>query len=231
MCDGVSNHPRHDCFSLFRHRSKKTSKLGVTCLCKGRAPVTGACSSQRVSNAEKISIWWRHHLKYHKEWKLQLIFFFIPSWLLILLVQHLKSLQFHKEKLLAIRKAENSFQRKITCHWNADIFSIFLHHLRSSRSQGCAGGTPLGNNIFITTRSNDRHGVSNYRSTEGSSQQCVQTNSEETSKVRVNVSLWGYSPHKGTVTRRMFPFDDVIINWTKCATLLYFIDISLNLSY
>ena len=41
--------------------SKKTSNLRVTGLCKGNPPVTGGFPSQRASNAENISIWWRHH--------------------------------------------------------------------------------------------------------------------------------------------------------------------------
>ena len=42
-------------------RLKKTSKLCVTGLCEGNPPVTGECPSQRASNAENVSIWWRHH--------------------------------------------------------------------------------------------------------------------------------------------------------------------------
>ena len=61
--DGVSNHRRHDCLfnRLFRRRSKKTSKLRVTGLCEGNSPVTGEFPAQRTSNAENVSIWWRHH--------------------------------------------------------------------------------------------------------------------------------------------------------------------------
>ena len=44
-----------------RRRSKKTSKLRVTGLCAGNKPVTGELSAQRASNAENVSIWWRHH--------------------------------------------------------------------------------------------------------------------------------------------------------------------------
>ena len=63
-CDGVSNHQPHDCLlnRLFRRISKKTSKLHVTGLCEGNSPVTGEFPSQRVSNAENVSIWWRHHV-------------------------------------------------------------------------------------------------------------------------------------------------------------------------
>ena len=40
---GVSNHQFHYCLlnRLFRHRSKKTSKLRVTGLCEGNSPMTG----------------------------------------------------------------------------------------------------------------------------------------------------------------------------------------------
>ena len=60
---GVSNHQPHDCLlnRLFRHSSKKTSKLRVTGLCEGTSPVTGEFPTQRPSNAENVSIWWRDH--------------------------------------------------------------------------------------------------------------------------------------------------------------------------
>ena len=62
--DSVSNHQPHDCLfnRLFRRRSKKTSKLGVTGLCTGNAPETGEFLAQMASNAENVSVWWRHHV-------------------------------------------------------------------------------------------------------------------------------------------------------------------------
>ena len=48
-------------YSLFRHRSKKTSKLSITSLCEGSSPVTGKFLTQRASNMENVSIRWRHH--------------------------------------------------------------------------------------------------------------------------------------------------------------------------
>ena len=50
--DGVPDLQPHDCLlnRLFRRRSQKTSK-----------PVTGEFPAQRDSNAENVSIWWRHH--------------------------------------------------------------------------------------------------------------------------------------------------------------------------
>ena len=61
--DGVSNHQRLDCLlnHLFSCRSKKTSKLHVTGLCKGNSPVTGEFPAQKASNAKNVSIWWRHN--------------------------------------------------------------------------------------------------------------------------------------------------------------------------
>ena len=45
-----------------RRRSKKTSKLRVTGLCEGNSSVIGEFPAQRASNAENVSIWWRHHI-------------------------------------------------------------------------------------------------------------------------------------------------------------------------
>ena len=61
--DGVSDHQPHDCLlnRLFGRRSKKTSKLRVTGLCVGNLPGTGEFPAKMASNAENVSIWWRHH--------------------------------------------------------------------------------------------------------------------------------------------------------------------------
>ena len=59
-----NTHPiAHDCLlnRLFGRRSKKTSKRRVTGLCEGNSPGTGEFPAQRASNAENVSIWWRHH--------------------------------------------------------------------------------------------------------------------------------------------------------------------------
>ena len=62
--DSVSNHQPHDCLlnRLFRRSSEKTSKLRVTGLCAGNSSGTGEFSAQMASNAENVSIWWRHHV-------------------------------------------------------------------------------------------------------------------------------------------------------------------------
>ena len=62
--DGISNHQPHNCLlnHLFRRRSKKTSKLRVTGFCVGNSRMTGEFYAQMASNAENVSIWWRHHV-------------------------------------------------------------------------------------------------------------------------------------------------------------------------
>ena len=64
-CDGVSNHRHLACSPkrVYRHRSKKTSKLPVTDLCRRKSPMTGGFPWQRASNTENASVWWRHHAK------------------------------------------------------------------------------------------------------------------------------------------------------------------------
>ena len=70
--DCVSNHQPHECLlnRIFRRRSQITSKLRVTGLCAGNSPGTGEFSAQMASNAENVSIWWRHHV----------VIFFIHCW-------------------------------------------------------------------------------------------------------------------------------------------------------
>ena len=62
--DSVSKHKLHECLlnRLFRHRTKKTSKLPVTGLCVGNSPWGGEFPAQMASNAKNVSIWWRHHV-------------------------------------------------------------------------------------------------------------------------------------------------------------------------
>ena len=61
--DGISKHQPLDCLlnRLFRHRSKKTSKLRVIGLCEGNSSMTSEFHAQMASNVENVSIWWRHN--------------------------------------------------------------------------------------------------------------------------------------------------------------------------
>ena len=61
--DSVSNHQPHKCLlnRLFRRRSKESIKAQHHWLCAGNSPVPGEFPAQMASNAENVSIWWRHH--------------------------------------------------------------------------------------------------------------------------------------------------------------------------
>ena len=83
--DGVSTHQPHDCslHRLFRCTSNKTSKLRITGLCEGNSPLTSEFPAQRASNAENISVWWRHHV-YHL---LDIIIYISSQWLAFQTIQ------------------------------------------------------------------------------------------------------------------------------------------------
>ena len=59
-CGSISKYRHLECLlnSMFRHRSKKRSKLHVTGLYEGNPLVMGGFPSQRASNIENASIWW-----------------------------------------------------------------------------------------------------------------------------------------------------------------------------
>ena len=78
----VSNHQPREClvYSLIRCRSKKTLKLRVTGLCAGNSPDTGEFPAQRASNAENVSIWWRHHEMSHNMQCYKATHYMMTSW-------------------------------------------------------------------------------------------------------------------------------------------------------
>ena len=51
--------------SVYSGTDEKKSKLRVTGLCVWNSPVSGEFPAQMASNAENVSIWWRHHDDYH----------------------------------------------------------------------------------------------------------------------------------------------------------------------
>ena len=48
--------------TVYSADQKKTSKIRVAGLCAGKSPGTGEFPAQMASNAENVSIWWRHHV-------------------------------------------------------------------------------------------------------------------------------------------------------------------------
>ena len=81
MSTMVSHHQPYYCLHnrSFRRRWKKTSKLRVTGLRAGNSQVTGEFTAQRASNAEKVSIWWRHHGSL-RLWDISSVNFIIIIW-------------------------------------------------------------------------------------------------------------------------------------------------------
>ena len=49
-------------YSTVYSGADQISELRVTGLCAGNSPVTGEFRAQGASNAENVSIWWRHHV-------------------------------------------------------------------------------------------------------------------------------------------------------------------------
>ena len=52
--------------TLYSDEDYKTPKLRVTGLCAGNSAGTGEFHAQMASNAENVSIWWRHHVIVHR---------------------------------------------------------------------------------------------------------------------------------------------------------------------
>ena len=50
-------------YSIVHSGADQRKQLRVTAFCAGNSPVTGEFPAQRASNAENVSIWWRHHME------------------------------------------------------------------------------------------------------------------------------------------------------------------------
>ena len=118
--DGVSNHQPHDCLRnrLFRRRSKKTLMLRVTGLCAGNSPVTGEFPAQMASNAEYVSIWWRHHGK----WR---------NWVDSLLWRHLSVKESHLAGHFVVQKLNQASNKETIKAPNYWIFVLGIHNTMS----------------------------------------------------------------------------------------------------
>ena len=78
---------------------------------------------------------------------------------------------------------------------------------------------PIHDDRTLHWRHNDHDGVSNHQPHDCLLNPLFRRRSKKISKLRVTGLCVGNSPgpvnspHKGPVTRKMFPFDDVIMNW------------------
>ena len=250
--DSVSNHQPHDRLlnRLFRRRSKKTSKLRVTGLCVGNSPGTGEFPAQMASNAENVSIWWRHHkiLNGHS-----------PPYvrdIILMTVSERTHYGLHNANELTtfptrISLYYNPFFPKVIREWNKldeteraiddlDAFKLALKMLKSNPLY-CTGPrkyqirhtglqlkrsslqSHLYDNRHTDTRSHYCDVIMTAMASQITSLTIVYStvySGADQRKHQSSASLafvwWIHrwpvnSPHKGPVTRKMSPFDDVIM--------------------
>ena len=239
-CDGVSNHYPRDCLlnRLFRRRPKKTSKLHVTGLCAGNSPVTGEFPAQRASSAENVSISWRHHGILSERHCL------ICSTITCACHSIDRTRQFAADrcgKLVLGTSRGNYFQTNrslkrgpIFCRWHFQIQSKDSLFTELCCCWGIASLTP--------GQSYDSHGSSAHRIKHYDDVTMSLMASQITSLTIVYSTVYSgadqrkhqssvslafvrrihrgpvNSPHKWPVTRKIFPFDDVIM---QCPCLLW----------
>ena len=111
---------------------------------------------------------------------------------------------------------------QVTSHFLNQCWRDSLTHICGTRGRWGI------NNLTLQWRHNDYDGVLNYQP-HGCLPSCLfRCRSKKTSKLHVTGLCVGNSPgpvnspHKGPVTRKMFPFDDVIMDvcdvsmWTNC---------------
>ena len=96
----------------------------------------------------------------------------------------------------SVAAESNSSQQN--CWW--ELFSAMVYGTYHHR-----------NLISLQQRHNEHDGVSNDQPHDCLLNRLFRRISKKTSKIRVTGLCEGNSPHKGPVTREMFPFDDVII--------------------
>ena len=143
----VSNHQLHDCLlkRLFMCRSKETPKLCVTSLCEGNSPGTGEFPAQMASNAENISIWWRHHMIWgkgiHGDWNNWLL----PCWqlgkpwrLTYLIFHQMRNTRACSRRHISVQHLGHSYDIPKISYWYTYIFyfALFLfsrEHIRVAR--------------------------------------------------------------------------------------------------
>ena len=63
-CHGILNYQSIECLfnHLFRLKTKEHQRSALLALCGGNPPLTSGFPSQRASNTENVSIWWRHNV-------------------------------------------------------------------------------------------------------------------------------------------------------------------------
>ena len=182
----VSNHRRLDYLlnRLFERRSTKTSKLCVTGLCEGNSAGTGEFPTQMASDAQNVSIWWRHHDKWTKPY-LQRIHLVIA-----------------KDK----GYCEDWDNRNCNPNHTEQDAQPTLPETADTEHCHYCDVTMSPTASQITSRLTIIYSIV-YSGTDQRKHQ-----SSASVAFVLGIHRWPVnSPHKGPVTRTMFPFDDVIM--------------------
>ena len=145
----------HHCLlnRLFRRRSKKTWKLRVTGLCAGNSPMAGEFLAQMASNAENISIWWRHHAKMTKYIN-QANFYTIAKWAMFF--RRYFQIFFYWKRHLVIR-----FPWVLNDNSSSFVWVMDLSQWRPS-SANLSIRVQLSMNLLCLSVGNSELGISNY---------------------------------------------------------------------
>ena len=108
------------------------------------------------------------------------------------------------------------FHHRISNHWQLDCLSNNLFKLTSNNEIQAAHYWPFARETLLW-RHNGHNSVSNHQPYDCLLRRLFRRRSKQTSKLRVTGLCAGNSPgpvnfpHKWSVTRKMFPFDDVIM--------------------
>ena len=187
----MSNHRCLDCLlnRLFRWRSKKTSKLHVTGLCEGNPPVAGGFPSQRASNMEMFPFD-----------DIIMVFCTCFSYVISSYLSHVRNLPIFF-RVTSLDYFIGLPQRQWS---NPELMCIISHYKDVIMSAMAPQITSLMIVYSIVYWDADQR------------------------KHQSSASLafvWGIhrwpvnSPHKGPVTRKMFPFGDVIMSYISFITV------------
>ena len=130
-----------------------------------------------------------------------------------------------------INSIPNHILIRIDTHSMGGFASAVKHHSISRCSMGCQDHScyvcqrqPRPSFVALHWRHNDHDGVSNHQPHDCLLNRLFRRRSKKTSKLRVTGLCVGNSPgpvnspHKGPVTRKMFPFDDVIMGCSLLTT-------------
>ena len=207
--------------TVYSGADEKSPKLRVTGLCVWNSPGSGEFPAQRASNAENVSIWWRHHASWVNLYNL--VRFFTAN-ILPQYIKHGKGFQRTGQK----KFRSTSFS---TCNTHNKCTNCAISLYIEIFAQGFKQNVHCTAKFKIIIKSvwsymllftlqwrhNERNAISTHRCLDYLLSRLFRCRSKKTSKLHVtglcegNPPVTGGFPHKGPVTRKNFPFDNVIM--------------------